>query len=420
MNPLDRDKRLKEILNKLSTEDGKHICRLIYSDPLAGIYWLLLIVYVCILAGFLLWPFDFALYLKNEVRWIKNSRGIEFLGIGQAVSNSSTQEFFNRMVKGSGLTLELWLEAEDQNQYGPARILSYSIDSALRNFTIGQLSDKLVIRLRTTKTSLNGTNPHLMVDSTFDDRSRQHVVITYDFSEQKVFINGEQRTRSEILKGDFSNWDPACRLVIGNEVTGNRPWKGKLYYAAVFNRPLTEKEIRQNYLSGLASQLDPGITDGTGVKVKAPVTRYLFDHGNGDVIHDSGSELSSVNLFIPGYIQQATKPFLDFSKNYINSKSWFSDVTINILVFIPLGILLHGMLRARRGLTLKISLAALLAGTFLTLGVESMQHFSLTRHSSLIDVFTNMTGLTLGITIDRVYDLFLNYRAERLQMLLGD
>jgi VanZ family protein len=183
---------------------------------------------------------------------------------------------------------------------------------------------------------------------------------------------------------------------------------------------LTEKEIRQNYLSGLPSQIDPAGMDGTDVKANLPVTRYLFDRGKGDVIHDSGSESSSGNLFIPKYIQQATKPFLDFSKSYINNKLWFPDVTINILIFIPLGILIHGMFRVRWGLTLKISLAALLAGTLFTLGVESMQHFSLTRYSSLIDVSTNMTGIALGIAIDRVYDLFLNHRAERLQILLCD
>ena len=42
------------------------------------------------------------------------------------------------------------------------------------------------------------------------------------------------------------------------------------------------------------------------------------------------------------------------------------------------------------------------------------------RNSSLIDVSMNMTGIALGIAIDRVYNLFLNYRAERLQMLLHD
>jgi glycopeptide antibiotics resistance protein len=104
----------------------------------------------------------------------------------------------------------------------------------------------------------------------------------------------------------------------------------------------------------------------------------------------------------------------------MHSKSGFSDVIINILIFIPLGILIHGMLRVRCGLALKISLAAFLAGTSFTFGVESIQHLSLTRHSSLIDVSMNMTGTALGVAIDRVYNLFLNYRAERLQMLLGD
>jgi VanZ family protein len=420
MNLNDRDNRLKKILHRLPIEDGKYICRLIYSDPLKDIYWVLLIIYVLILAGFILWPFDFYVYVKNDARWIGNSKGIEFLETGQAVSNSSTQEFFDRMIKGSGLTLELWLQTEDQNQFGPARILSYSIDPTSRNFTIGQSYDQLVVRLRTTRTSLNGTNPHLIVDDTFNDRSLQHVVVAYDFSEQRVYINGEQRTRSEILKGDFSNWDPDCRLAIGNEVTGNRPWEGKIYYVAIFNKPLTDREIRQNYLSGMPSKINKEKMENDRFKARIPVARYLFNERKGDTIHDSGSNLSPANLFIPKYIRRGTKSFPYFSKDYLKSNSWFSDVIINILIFIPLGILLHGMLRARWGLTLKISLAALLAGTLFTLGVESMQHFSATRNSSLIDVATNMSGTALGIAMDRVYNLFLNYRTDRLQMLLFD
>jgi hypothetical protein len=312
MNPHDRDNKLKKILQRLPVEDGKYICRLIYSDPLAGIYWLLLIIYVCILAAFLLWPFDFYVYVRNDASWIKNSRGIEFPGTGQAVSNSSTQEFFERMVKGSGLTLELWLETEDIEQSGPARILTYSLNPHTRNFTIGQSYDQLVVRLRTTETSLNGTNPHLIIDDTFNYQYLQHVVITYDFSEQRVYINGEQRTRSKILKGNFSNWDPACRLAIGNEVTGRRPWKGKIYYAAIFNNPLTEKEVRRNYLSGIRSKVNKEKITNDGFEAKIPVTRYLFSEGKGDKILDSGSNLSPANLFIPKYIRRGTKSFIYF------------------------------------------------------------------------------------------------------------
>jgi VanZ family protein len=244
------------------------------------------------------------------------------------------------------------------------------------------------------------------------------VVVAYDFSEQRVYINGEQRTRSEILKGDFSNWDPDCRLAIGNEVTGNRPWEGKIYYAAIFNKPLTDREIRQNYLSGMPSKINKEKMENDRFKARIPVARYLFNERKGDTIHDSGSDLNPVNLFMPNYIWRGKHTFLNFSRDYLNSRSWFSDVVINIMIFIPLGILMHGMLRARSVPTLKISLKALLAGALITFSVESIQFFSLTRNSSLIDVVMNMGGTALGIAIDRVYILFLNHRSQRLQQLL--
>lgn len=440
--------RLKKIIDRLPAEDGKFISRVIYRDPLTDAYSILLIIYAFILASSLLWPFDFVFTVKNHARWIENSRGIEFLEIGQAVSKASTQEFFDRLVKGNGLTLEVRLETEDLNQVGPARILSYSIDPVLRNFTIGQLRDQLVIRLRTTGTSLNGMNPHLIIDNVFNYKGLCHIVITYNFSEERVYINGEQRARNKILKGSFSNWDPSCHLVIGNEVTGDRPWKGKIYYVAIYDRPLAKKEIRQNYLSGLHSNVNKEGEKDTDIKVKGfvkkflsyllelrsnvnkrsgkdtgfktegLVARYLFDEGKGDVIHDSGSVLKPMNLYMP--IKLKVKPFLKFSIDSLDSKSQFSDIIINIIIFIPLGIFIHGMLRTRFGLTLKISMSGLLVGTLFTLGVESIQHFSMTRDSSLIDVFTNMTGIAIGIMIDRVYTMFFNYQAKRLQKLMYD
>ena len=140
--------KLKKILERLSPEDGKYICRFVYRDPFTDLYSILLIIYVLILGGFLLWPFDFVSLVKNDTHWLKSSTGIEFLKTGQAESKSSTREFYDRMVKGRGLTVEMWLQTEDLNQSGPARILSYSRNTDLRNFTVGQSRDKLVVRLR--------------------------------------------------------------------------------------------------------------------------------------------------------------------------------------------------------------------------------------------------------------------------------
>jgi len=406
--------RLKRIIERISIEDGKYICRIIYKDPFTDIYSILLIIYVFILGGFLLWPFDFIFKVKNDVCWIGNSKGIEFLKIGQAVSNSSTQEFFDSLVKGNGLTLEMWTQTENLDQIGPAKIISYSIDPPLCNFTVGQWRDKLVVQLRTTKTNLYGRNPHLDIPDVFTSQGLKHMVIMYNLSEQKVYINGVQKVRSDILKGDFSNWDPSCKLVIGNEVSSNKPWIGKIYYAAIFNRPLADQEIRQNYLSGPQHTRNKRNIKHSYFKAKGPVAKYFFDEDKGSVIHDSGSLSIPVNLSLPKYIGHKIKPFLSVSIDYLQNDSRYSDIIINILIFILLGILIQGVLRTRYGLTLKISLATLLAGTLFSLGVESLQHFSMTRNSSLIDVATNMTGVAIGIVMDRFYNIFLNYKAKHL------
>lgn len=98
------------------------------------------------------------------------------------------------------MAIEVWIETGDTNQSGPARIISYSINEKLCNFTLGQAWDKLIVRLRTTRTSSNGTIPHIVIIDTFNHRNMQHVVITYDFSEQRVFINGELKARSNVDK----------------------------------------------------------------------------------------------------------------------------------------------------------------------------------------------------------------------------
>lgn len=85
------------------------------------------------------------------------------------------------------------------------------------------------------------------------------------------------------------------------------------------------------------------------------------------------------------------------------------------MIFAPFGFLMHAMLRIRRGLTVKCGLLALAAAAGLTLGVEIVQHFSISRNSSLIDVCSNVSGALIGITMDRAYGLLLRHRAQRFE-----
>jgi len=233
---------LDKILTKLTDEERGIIYSLISRDPLTNLYNRAVVTYMLMLFVALLWPFDFAFQReKNNVHWITKSNGIEFRQRGQVLSRSSTENLCGRLLIGTGFSLEMWIASENEVQSGPARIVSYSLNTGLRNFTLGQSGENLVMRLRTTKTDLNGINPHLKVANVFGSAGLQHIVVTYDFLEQRVYINGTIQAREKIPGGRFTNWDPSYYLVLGNEATGDRPWLGKIFFLAMYSRPLAEK-----------------------------------------------------------------------------------------------------------------------------------------------------------------------------------
>ena len=416
-SPTSDDKAvgLDRILSKLTDEERAFISSLISRDPLTGLYNRTVVAYMLMLAVLLLWPFDFAfLKERNNVHWIRATNGIEFSQEGQVLSLSSTENLYSRLLTGTGLSLEVWAAAQNDVQSGPARIVSYSLNPRLRNFTLGQAKKNLVMRLRTTETDLNGVKPHLKVDNVFASPEPQHIVVTYDFSQQSVYINGKRRVRKEIPRGRFTNWDPSYYLVFGNEATGDRPWLGKIFFVAMYNRVLGEQEIRQNYLAGWLSESNSG-PEARRVS-RGIVARYLFEEGMGDKISDNSGTHPPLDLHIPRSIQTHKKPCLDFSyRSFSQNPNLFRDVILNIVAFIPVGFLFHAALRSRYGSSVKTAAFVFIMGTLFTFGIESLQYFSLTRHSSLVDALSNTLGTAVGIAIDRFYTIYLKSRVKFLQ-----
>lgn len=409
---------LDKILTKLTDEERGIIYSLISRDPLTNLYNRAVVTYMLMLFVALLWPFDFAFQReKNNVHWITKSNGIEFRQRGQVLSRSSTENLCGRLLIGTGFSLEMWIASENEVQSGPARIVSYSLNTGLRNFTLGQSGENLVMRLRTTKTDLNGINPHLKVANVFGSAGLQHIVVTYDFLEQRVYINGTIQAREKIPGGRFTNWDPSYYLVLGNEATGDRPWLGKNFFLAMYSCPLAEKEIHQNYLAGWLSESRSG--EQMCRASEGLVARYLFEEQHGDRIGDSGETKAPLDLYIPTAIQTQKKSYLDFSHILFSKNSkqaLFGDVILNIIIFIPIGFLLHAVLRRHCESSLKTAAFVFIIGTLFTFGIESLQYFSLTRYSSLVDMINNMVGTAVGIATDIFYIGYLKSQRRSLQI----
>ena len=384
-------------------------------DPLRHIYMKRFLIYIVLLTVLLLWPFD--LFSKNRVHWLSESNGIEFSGRGIVGSSSPVPEFCRKMVNGRGLTLSLWLAPGNTSQSGPARILSYSLNSGFRNFTIGQEGKNLVIRIRTNKTSLNGTRPHLVVDNVFKTSAILHIVVTYDFIYQTVYINGSKITRKKLPGGKFRNWNFYHYLVFGNETDCGRSWAGRIFQAEIYNRALKENEVISKYEIGWMERAND--LGSSSMIAEGLLARYRFNEGQGDQCRNSVSTVdTSMDFFMPKYLRNLTSSYLRWPDDFFANAFKSQDIILNILGFIPLGFFLHGALRNRRGLSWRMSAFVLFTGILLSFFFESLQYYSIKRDSSSVDLLTNTLGTLFGIIIDRSYARHIrHYWATKFNLL---
>lgn len=163
----------------------------------------------------------------------------------------------------NSITIEAWVKPRRTNLRGPARIVSLSGDNSVRNFTLGQQIDTYVVRLRTTETSLQGTDPYIYTTDGSLTTELTHVVYTRDESgDCRVYINGVLAefylkydnedavlVSSGNVGGDLTNWDDFFFL-LANEETEDRAWLGEIYLVAIFDHALDQDQIIQNYEAG--------------------------------------------------------------------------------------------------------------------------------------------------------------------------
>lgn len=95
-----------------------------------------------------------------------------------------------------------------------------------------------------------------------------------------------------LLPADFSNWDPTFPLQLGNEPSLDRPWRGRIYLVAIYDRALTAQEIWTNFTAGPSVRMVHNRVD------EGLVLFYDFSERAGDVVHDRVGSGVPVHLHI--------------------------------------------------------------------------------------------------------------------------
>ena len=147
------------------------------------------------------------------------------------------------------LTVEAAIRPTLAEQAGPARIVTFSTDVSQRDFTLGQLGNQLVVRIRTPQSGPNGVDgvdPGLSVCS-LTPNEVNHVIVSYKPGRLVCFLNGRLVFDGDQFQGDFRDWS-AQHLLFGDEYGGQRDWKGTLEGVAIFNRFMEPEEAARNAL----------------------------------------------------------------------------------------------------------------------------------------------------------------------------
>ena len=281
--------------------------------------------------------------------WVAEG-GIRNIDGKAQASLADSQKLFNLLAGGNQFSIEAWVIPEDTNQTGPARIVSYSVDTGRRNFTLGQTNTQYISRVQTLETGPNGSSPELRTDNDVLNTELTHVVMTYDnmAGGRKLYVNGALAAE-ENLQGDMLNWQDDSLFILGNEATNDRLWKGVFKMVAIHNSALNGAQIAQNFDAGAgaitslrfdvasilgapgyvemqAYELDPFayvfarpmlVSDATGVRVKniriavnnnVPVAMQVFRRVD-TMVTQSGQEISPLGAVIPSELGMALDQF---------------------------------------------------------------------------------------------------------------
>ena len=266
-------------------------------------------------------------------------------------------------MRSQRLELRLRVRPFSADQTGPARIFTLSADPYLRNLTIGQEGENLILRLRTPDTDRNGTRaddgPFAELPGVFRTPAAWveiHLAIEpgrLRFSAAAPGSDHPVGLETALPAQPFRDWDPSYQLALGGELTNERSWLG---------------EIGQALVRTDGTAIDYAAPDGRGTLEASPA-RFWYAHQFFTLV-----------------------PFSDFNLH---------DAVVNVIGYVPLGLLfgVWGWLWGgpRRGW--RRPLALVLAVAAVSASLELLQFAIPVRHPSTTDLVLNTLGGGIGVLL---------------------
>jgi VanZ family protein len=326
-----------------------------------------------------LWPFRFR--PANNVHWIAGEPGLRFDHYGIVCGKKPLFMPGGAIDLAQPFTIRMEVLPREEPSGSIPRILSEHDADWRELFFLGQWRIELILRilegertfrLRYRETGAGGLQKDV----------KRSIVVRSDKNVLTLFVDGVPiKTKPGVDFSLLSDRRGPAWMILGNSPTGENPWRGDLLSLSFYPVALSPREIES--------------------RVRAPVVHYDFSEGSGAVCR--GGADSRYNLVIPSVFQAPRKGILVPPwREQKYDRSFWKDVFVNILGFIPFGFAVYAW--ARRSGERKGAVAmgiALLLGAGISLFIELLQVYLPTRDSSLTDVLNNILGTYVGARMFR-------------------
>ena len=271
-------------------------------------------------------------------KWYTNDAVIDPSGVtfykGGLLQTRASLYWMSEVIEENAFTINLTVQPFVADQTGPARILTISEDHYNSNLTVGHDGVDLIVRLRRNADALLGT-PAYVVEKVFQNKRVYDIRVVVREQQFSIWVDDQLRLEALLPPQPLSYWNPESSLALGNELTWERPWLGKISVASI------------------------------AIKSK------------------------TIDLLLPNVVKRSGFQELARRRVAVLPGS-LTDALLNLFALIPLGALTMSCLARPNLSTLMIFWAPI------CLLAECMQIVTMTRYPSGSDFVLNMAGLIIG------------------------
>jgi len=246
------------------------------------------------------------------MEWVQG--GLKNVSGKAQASPTDSRKLFDAVSPAGQFSVEAWLIPDNLTQDGPARIVSYSTSTSVRNFMIGQAAGDYRGRVRSSISNANG-DPALDGAAPDVTTQLQHVVLTFDpATGRKLYVNGQVSAQENAPA--TLGWTNDQLFVLGNEVTNDRLWKGVFELVAIHKKALSSAEVQQNFAAGpggfVTLSFDVTSAVGTTARVDllaAPVDAASYVFAKPTFVGPAGTRVKNIRIAVNDTVPVAAQTF---------------------------------------------------------------------------------------------------------------